>query len=118
MNWLEDELRARLRREEPPRGFAERVLHRLEVSPSRLQAPARRRGRLLTGKRRLGWLVAAACLVFMIAFAQHRNDERKRAQADFASRQAVIGLRIASAEIKSALQQARQVTGQASPENQ
>lgn len=113
MNWLDDELRTLLQRKEPPEGFAERVLARVEVAPSRLSViPPRRR--TLFRKSWGGWVAAAAaCLILAFGFVWHQRDQRRRAQADLASQQAVMALRIASSQFNRALQQAQEVTWEA-----
>jgi hypothetical protein len=77
MDWLEDELRRALAREEAPEGFAERVM-------------ARRAGKPL-GVRR--WLAAAAMVVVAAgaagAWRQHQGYEAKR--------EVMLALRLASA---------------------
>lgn len=113
MNWLDDELRTLLQRKEPPEGFTERVLARVEVAPSRLNVPPPRR-RTLFQKSWIGWVAAAAaCLILAFGFVWHQRDQRRRAQAEFASQQAAMALRIASSQFNMALQQAAQVTQQA-----
>lgn len=113
MNWLDDELRTLLQRKEPPEGFAERVLARVEVAPSRLNVIPRRR-RTLFYKSWVGWVAAAAaCLILAFGFVWHQREQRTRAEAELASQQAAMALRIASSQFNIALQQAAQVTQQA-----
>lgn len=113
MNWLDDELRTLLRRKEPPEGFAERVLARMEVAASRpdaIRLPRR------TPFRRswIAWAAGvAACLILAISFVRYRRYQHQRAEAELASQQATIALRIASTQLNRALQQAQQVTQQA-----
>jgi len=66
MDWLEDELRRALAREDPPDGFAERVLARSRRAPS---SPRR-------------WLAAAAMVVVAAgaagAWREHRGNQAKQ----------------------------------------
>jgi len=79
MDWLEDELRRALARQEPPEGFAERVMARAARRP--------------WGARR--WLAAAATVVIAAgaggAWRQHRGDQAKR--------EVMLALRLASAPV-------------------
>lgn len=113
MNRLDDELRMLLGRKEPPEGFAERVLARMEVATSRPNAiPLPRR----TPFRRswIAWAAGiAACLLLAISFVRYRRYEHHRAEAELASQQATIALRIASSQLNRALQQAQEVTWEA-----
>ena len=112
MKPLDDELRNLLKRQEPPEGFAERVLDRVESQ-----------GRMRTGLARPGpwwrrtalrWVaVAAACLLAALGVARYRHQQRVRAQAEQATRQAVWALTMASNELNSALEQAQRITAQA-----
>lgn len=111
MNPLDDELRELLKREEPPESFAERVMARLKAAPPRSSFLERIGG---LWRPRLGWIAAAAiCLVIIFGVARHREQQRRRAQAEQASRQAILALQIASTELHSALEQAQRITTQA-----
>ncbi len=80
MDWLEDELRRALAREDPPDGFAERVMARSARGPS--------------GARR--WLAAAAMVVVAAgaagAWRQHQGYEAKQ--------EVMLALRLASAPVQ------------------
>lgn len=111
MNWLDDELRTLFRRKQPPEGFAERVLARMETANAK---PRQRR----VDPLRQSWVrwvavVATACLLLAIGLVQHQRHQRLRAEADWASQQATMALRIASTQLNMALEQAQQVTEQA-----
>jgi hypothetical protein len=84
---LEDELRRRLRRVDPPEGFAERVLARA--------AAGRRRP---VGTWAVPAALAACVLVSLGAFA-HVQERR---QALTAKNEALLALRIAGAELRHA----------------
>jgi len=79
MDWLEDELRQALKREDPPEGFEQRVIAR----SARGSWDARR------------WLAAAAMVVVAAgagaAWRQHQGYEAKR--------EMMLALRLASAPI-------------------
>lgn len=87
---LEDELRNALRRQDPPAGFAERVIQQA--------GPARANFRPAPPKRRplLWWpafAAAAAAVVFSISVENRHREEEE------AGRQAIVALRIASQKL-------------------
>lgn len=89
---LEDQLRQALRREDPPEGFAERVIQ--QAGPARLQfrSPERRRPRF-----RFLWpavsVAAAAAMVFSLSVSyRHVQEER-------AGRQAIEALQIVAEQL-------------------
>jgi hypothetical protein len=112
MKPLDDELRNLLKRREPPDGFAERVLGRIETA-----SPQRNMTRRIAGLWRLPalrWVaIAAACVLAVLGVARHEHQQRVRAQAEQASRQAVWALTVASTELNTALEQAQRITMQA-----
>ena len=91
MDWLEDELRKALAREDPPEGFAERVLAR----------SARERS---GGARR--WLAAAAMVVVAAgaagAWRQHQGNQAKQ--------EVMLALRLASAPMDRIQSEIRGIT--------
>lgn len=87
MNPLESHLREALRRQDPPEGFAERVIQRAQRPPRRRRPPQ--------------WLVAASILGLLIpmgwgyrAYQDHRRAEAARAQA-----QLILALQITSQKL-------------------
>jgi hypothetical protein len=92
MDWLEDELRRALAREDPPDGFAERVMARSARGPS--------------GARR--WLAAAAMVVVVVAagaagaWRQHQGNEAKQ--------EMMLALRLASAPVQHIQSEIRGIT--------
>jgi hypothetical protein len=90
MDWLEDELRRALAREDPPDGFAERVMVR--------------RVRVTSGARR--WLAAAAMVVVAAgaagAWRQHQGYQAKQ--------EMMLALRLASAPVHHIQSQIRGIT--------
>jgi hypothetical protein len=109
MKPLDDELRNLLRPKEPPEGFAESVMARLETPPARLTI-----GRRVSAFFQLPVLrwaaVAAACVVAVLGVVRYQHQQRVRAQAEQASQQAIYALRITNEEIGTALRRAQQVT--------
>jgi hypothetical protein len=99
MSRLEDELRRALRREDPPDGFAERVLSRAISAP-----PKKKWWNLLlrTFERpKMRWAsVLALGLLLLIGFRQYREWET-RSKAELAGTQAVLALRIASSKLQA-----------------
>jgi hypothetical protein len=89
---LEDRLREALRRQDPPEGFAERVIQ--QAGPARAQAlriePKWRMRRLWPA---VSFAAAAAAVMFSITVEnRHRQEEE-------AGRQAILALRIASQKL-------------------
>ncbi|MGH9444462.1 MAG: hypothetical protein ACRD3O_01815 [Terriglobia bacterium] len=121
MKGLDDELRSLLRRKEPPEGFAERVLARVEAANARLNfarpGGARFRRPRMGPLGRMGWMgwiaAAAACLLLAISLVRYQRHQRTRAEADLAGQQATVALHIASAQLTMALRQAQQITERA-----
>jgi uncharacterized protein HemX len=83
MTDFEDELRSALRREEPPSGFAARVMTRTGA-----QAP-----------RRKGWLAAAiaACLLLSMGGFEYRQYQGRKAKQEL-----LLALEIASGKLNMA----------------
>lgn len=100
MSRLDDELREALRREEPPEGFAERVLARIERRPER--APAWRGW--LAGFRapRLRWATAFATLALVIGGVEYRNWAVEQAEGERAKEQVMLALRITGSKLRLA----------------
>jgi len=91
MNRVEDALKKALRRQEPPAGFAERVMARLEAPP----APG-------IWQRLAAWLYPpalrvaafAAIVLLLLAGVQYERQRRARQQAEAAREQVMMALRI------------------------
>ncbi|HEX5410820.1 MAG TPA: hypothetical protein VFZ27_03070 [Terriglobia bacterium] len=113
MKPLDDELRGLLRRKEPPAGFTERVMSRLETKPPRL-APVQRRSASFRWPV-LRWAVATAvvCVAVIAGIVQYQHQQQMRAQAERASRQAILALRITNAQLDAALERAQHFTARA-----
>jgi hypothetical protein len=110
MKPLDDELRNVLRRKEPPAGFAERVMARLETTPRSMtlvhRVPA------LFARPMLRWALVATvvCVVVVASIFRYQHQQQTRAQAERASQQAILALRITNEEIDAALERAQYVT--------
>jgi hypothetical protein len=91
---LEDQLRAALQRQEPPDGFAERVLAQLPQKPPR-------RGVSLNSLR--PWMAIAAVLVLAFSGAllwQGERERRQTAAAEQAKQELIYALQLTSAELQ------------------
>ncbi|MGA2631563.1 MAG: anti-sigma factor [Terriglobia bacterium] len=100
MKDLENELRKALEHREPPPGFAERVLARIE--PAATPKP-RWREALFAFFRwpRLGWTAApvVACLLVTLGAVHYRRAQRERAEGEAAKAQVIQALRVASRKL-------------------
>lgn len=109
MKPLDNELRNLLRRKDPPEGFAERVMARLDAPP-----PRHSLGQGWSAIFRppvLRWAaVAAACVIAVLGIVRYEHEQRARAQAEQASQEAIVALRITNEEIDAALERAQHVT--------
>ena len=110
MNPLDDELRELMRRREPPEGFAQRLMARIEQEPQR-QTPQQRASTLFW-QPMLRWVAVTAVVGVLVLAGISRYEQQKRmqAQAEQASQQAMVALRITNAEIEAALERAQHVT--------
>ncbi len=95
MSRLDDALREALRREEPPEGFAGRVMARIEARKERAGAW----DGLMAAWRgpRLRWAGALAGAVLLIGTAAYQ--ETQRAEGEQAKRQVMLALRITGAKL-------------------
>jgi hypothetical protein len=110
MKPLDDELRNVLRRKEPPAGFAERVMARLETTPRSMTLV--HRVSALFARPMLRWALVATvvCVVVVASIFRYQHQQQTRAQAERASQQAILALRITNEEIDAALERAQYVT--------
>jgi uncharacterized protein HemX len=95
MTELDDALRRALGREEPPAGFAERVVHRASAP-----APVRRTGTAAVVVR---WAVAAVVVAAIAGGVEYRSVQRareERARGEAAKQQALQALSIASSKLQ------------------
>jgi hypothetical protein len=96
MKSLEDDLRSVLRREEPPEGFAGRVLDRVKAGHGH-----QRTYRLVWGRPWFRWTAVAALAVILLAASLLEYQRRREGEA--ARSNAMLALRIASTELNSTL---------------
>lgn len=113
MKPLNDELRGLLKRKEPPEGFAERVLVRLEETPARLTFAERLSALWHRPALRSIAVGTIVCAMAVLGVVRYRHQQQMRVQAEQASREAILALRITHAELEAALQRAQRVTVQA-----
>ncbi|TAM82177.1 MAG: hypothetical protein EPN47_09520 [Acidobacteria bacterium] len=113
MKPLDDELRELLRRKEPQAGFAERVMSRLETEPPQSTLVQHRSTFFRWPVVR--WAVASAvvCIAVFAGIIRQQHQQQMRAQAERATRQAILALRITNQQIDAALERAQRVTVQA-----
>lgn len=90
MNPLERHLRDALRRQDPPEGFAERVLRRAQQAPRRKRPPI--------------WLMAASVLALLVpmSWGYHAYETHKRIEAERAQAQLVLALQVTSQKLNLA----------------
>jgi hypothetical protein len=84
MSRLDDELKIALRREEPPPGFAERVLARADF-------PRRRRA---------WWAAAIAAAILLAAGVEFEHQRRLRADGEQARARVMLALRITGSKLQ------------------
>ena len=97
---LEDELRAALRRQEPPAGFAARVLARTQPPAA---APHPR------PSYRWTWAAAslAACLTLGLGLIEVRHEQEKRARGLEAKQELMQAMRITGSKLRLAQEKVR-----------
>jgi hypothetical protein len=107
MKNLDDQLKHVLRREDPPEGFAERVLKRIEVpAPTKPIAMAAMRRPAVRRPRAQGYRFAAAAAMLIAiggGAVEYRSVQRRRAEraaGEAASAQVVLALEIAGAKLQ------------------
>ncbi len=104
MSRLEDELRAALRREQPPAGFTARVL-------ARATQPRRRFWDFLRGPA-FRWAVAGGlALLMVVAGLEYRREQQERARGEAAKAQLMLALRLTGSKLKLAQQKVQQIQG-------
>ncbi|HTS34180.1 MAG TPA: anti-sigma factor [Candidatus Solibacter sp.] len=108
MTLPENELKHALRRREPPEGFAERVLARVEQEGTRKTQKARESLLDFFTRPILRWAtVGAMCAVlvaggFYYRHGQELRAQRERAQGEAAKQQLMLALRIAGSKLQIA----------------
>jgi hypothetical protein len=114
MTRLEDQLRTALQQEEPPDGFADRVL---ALGAAREQQ--RERGlwfqiRNMFAVRRLSWAAAVVAIVVVASSVGIRVEEQRRAEGEAAKRQVMLALRITGEKWQVA---AKEISGRTDTQN-
>ncbi len=94
MNRLDNELRNAMRREEPPEGFAERVLARA--------AETRHISRITIFTQPVfRWALAGAvCVLLAVAGVEYRQAKQERARGEAAKAQLMLALRITADKLQ------------------
>jgi anti-sigma factor RsiW len=100
MSRLDDALREALRREDPPEGFTERVLARIERRPEQ-QAPWRG---WLAGLRApsLRWATAFAAAGLVIGSYEYRAWKQEQIKGEKARDEVMLALRITGSKLRFA----------------
>jgi len=103
MNRLENELRNALKREEPPEGFADRVLARV----SERKQVSRMNFFMWPS---LKWAFAGAlCLLLVVAGVEYRQDKQEQARGEAAKAQLMLALRITAGKLQLAQEKVQQI---------
>jgi hypothetical protein len=89
---VDDDLRHALRREEPPAGFAERVLRRVAEPPQ-----AEHRPRTLPFVQ---WAAAAALVAAMAGGINYVAKQKERAEGEAAKERVMLALHIAGSKLQ------------------
>ena len=112
MSGLEDRLRDALRREDPPEGFAERVLARAaEQEPAHgprwlswLEVP------------RLRWVAAVASLaIVLVAGVELRERREQRSEGERAKQQVMVALRLTASQLQFTQEKVRKISSAFEP---
>ena len=112
MTRLEDQLRAALQHEEPPTGFADRVLGLAAERDERRERSLWFQFRNMFAVRRLSWAAAAVALVVVASGVGLRIQEERRVEGEAAKRQVMLALRITSEKWKVAAKEISSKAGQ------
>jgi hypothetical protein len=102
MNRLEEELRNAMRREEPPEGFAGRVL-------ARVQEPKQSAWTGFFASSTLRWvLTGVMCLALAVAGIEYKRAQDERARGEAAKQQLMLALRITADKLQLAQEKVQQ----------
>jgi hypothetical protein len=102
MNRLEEELRNAMRREEPPEGFAGRIL-------ARAQEKKQSSWTGIFTSRGLRWALAGAmCLALAVAGVEYKRAQDERARGEAAKEQLMLALRITAGKLQFAQEKVQQ----------
>jgi hypothetical protein len=101
MSYLEDDLKAALRREEPPADFTERVLARLNQPP---EPTWRERISVLMRPPRLQWVALSVIVSVLIPLAgvQYHKQKQYQVEGERAKQQLLFAVRVAGTRLQRA----------------
>lgn len=101
MSYLEDDLKAALRREEPPADFADRVLARLNRRP---EPTWRERLSVLVRPPRLQWVALCLIVSLLVPFGavQYHKELQNRAEGERAKQQLLFAVHLAGNRLHQA----------------
>ena len=103
MNRLENELRNAMKRDEPPEGFAERVLARTAETRQALPISIFRRPTFR-------WALAGAmCVLLAVAGIEYRQAKQEQARGEDAKAQLMLALRITANKLQLAQEKVQQL---------
>lgn len=109
-NLLEDALRAALRREDAPEGFALKVLARVQQQNSAAQEAKRTSWLSIFSQPLLRWAAVAAVTICLVAGGiYYRNLQRQRAEGEAAKQQLMLALRIAGSKLQLAKEKVNKI---------
>ena len=107
MNEIDEQLKRALRHCEPPKGFADRLLARLEKEPS---VAALRPARMPWRWPALRWAAVAALIaVAATGIGYQIHERREEAEAKAAKQKVMLALRITGSKLKVAKQRLKAV---------
>lgn len=98
MNRFDQAMRDALRREEPPEGFAERVLDRAGREGSRQGWLVRLRRAFAAP--RLRWAAAVALVLLVVAGVSFERRAERRARGEQAKKEVLLALKITARELQ------------------
>jgi len=101
MSYLEDDLKAALRRQEPPADFTERVLARLNRPP---EPSWRERLSVLMRPPRLQWVAVSVMVSILLPFGavQYHKEREYQARGERAKEQLLFAVRVAGTRLHRA----------------
>ena len=114
MTRFEDQLRAALQHEEPPTGFADRVLAQAAERDERRKRSLWFQFRNIFALHRLSWAAAVVALVVVASGVGMHVEEERRAEGEAAKRQVMLVLRITGEKWQVA---AKEISGKTDTQN-
>ena len=108
MNRFEDELRNALRREEPPEGFAARVLARAAAEPERRSVWARIMDWFRMPMVARTVMAAGLCLM-VVAGVQYEQQRRERIRGEAAKQRLLVALRVTGSSLRAVHDKVREL---------